>query len=99
MFKRVIPSPVIHTIPGFINESAISMLISSKITRFYTILTKKFLWEDPNTPNHPAPVTSLSHLPKLKSIISDAFLPGENTAGCHIYINYCLHVKLLQWQK
>ena len=34
--KRVSPSHVIHTIPGF-HESAISMFILSKIIRFYTI--------------------------------------------------------------
>ena len=34
--KRISPSPVIHTIPGF-HESTISMFILSKITRFYTI--------------------------------------------------------------
>ena len=58
-FKRVIPFPVIHTIPGFIYASAISMLILSKITWFYTILTKNCLGEDPPNPVHPAPVTSL----------------------------------------
>ena len=76
-----------YTIPGFIYESAISMLISSKITRFFTILTNNFLGEDLIPPTQPRPVTSLSHLPKLKSIISNAFLPGENTAGCHIHIH------------
>ena len=55
------------------------MLISSKITRFATILTKNFLGEDPQPPVHPAPVTSLSHLPKLKSIISNVFYMEEKT--------------------
>ena len=61
--KRVIiTSPVIHTIPGFIYESAISMFILSIIIRFYTISTKHFLGKDPHTPY----VTSLAHFTKLK---------------------------------
>ena len=76
-FKRVIPSPVIHTIPGFIYESAISMLISSKITRFYTILTNNFLGKDPHTP--PPPVTSLAHFTKLKQSSRMCFTWRERT--------------------
>ena len=46
--QRVIPSPIIHTLPGF-HEGA--MFILSKFTRFYTISTKNFLGEDPHTPH------------------------------------------------
>ena len=76
-FKRVIPSPVIHTIPGFIYESAISMLISSKITRFYTISTKNFLGKDPQTPPPPCDITCTFY--KAKTTISNVFDIEEKT--------------------
>ena len=76
-FKRVIPSPVIHTIPGFIYESAISMLISSKITRFYTISTKNFLGKDPHNPPPPCDITCAFY--KAKTTISNVFYIEEKT--------------------
>ena len=74
--QRVIPSPVIHTIPGF-HEGAISMFILSKITRFYTISTKNFLGEDPQTPP-PCEITCAFY--EAKTITLNVFyMEGEKT--------------------
>ena len=69
--ERVIPSPVIHTIPGF-HESVISMFILYKITQFYTIKAKNVVGEDTQTP--PPPHCNITYtFYKAKTIISNVF--------------------------
>ena len=52
------------------------MLISSKITRFYTISTKNFLGKDPHNPP-PCDITCTFY--KAKALISNVFYMEEKT--------------------
>ena len=81
--QRVIPSPVIHTIPGF-HEGAISMFILSKITQFYTISTKKFLGEHPQTPPLPCDITCTFY--EAKTITSNLFYMEKEKTWDVIFI-------------
>ena len=49
------------------------MLISSKITRFYTISTKIFMGKDPHYPPPPPPCDITCTFYKAKTIISNVF--------------------------
>ena len=96
--KGYIPSPVIHTIPGFIYGSSISMLISSKITRFYTILTKNFLGEDPQIPRPPRPFDITFIFTKAIIIHLECVFVWRKHCRM-LYFYKLLYVKLFQWQK
>ena len=94
--ERVIPSPVIHTIPGF-HESVISMFyFCIKLHNFTPLKPKMLLGKTPRPPPPPT-VTSLTHFTKLKQSSRMCFAWRKYSGMSYLY--KLLSVNLFQWQK